>query len=225
MPEPIQVEFTTEGIEQVKAAFSEIAESSRRTSEGIKRNSENMSRSFRAVATDLTVFTSAGRSVLRLSETFGILTKEQTKATRTMLDMISASAGLISAIPTITGLLASETMAHWANTIAKWAEAHATAVLVGLTGVGLALVAAAIAAGAAVSAEGARSVSSISAPHLAGGGIVERPTFALIGERGPEAVVPLNRFAGSTIIINYPTFRNRSEMDYLLDRLKRMGMA
>jgi len=28
-------------------------------------------------------------------------------------------------------------------------------------------------------------------PHLAGGGIVDRPTLALIGERGPEAVVPL----------------------------------
>lgn len=28
-------------------------------------------------------------------------------------------------------------------------------------------------------------------PHLASGGIVDRPTLALIGERGPEAVVPL----------------------------------
>lgn len=30
-------------------------------------------------------------------------------------------------------------------------------------------------------------------PHLAAGGIVTRPTFALIGEAGPEAVIPLNR--------------------------------
>ena len=30
-------------------------------------------------------------------------------------------------------------------------------------------------------------------PHLAGGGIVTRPTLALIGESGPEAVVPLTR--------------------------------
>lgn len=28
-------------------------------------------------------------------------------------------------------------------------------------------------------------------PHLAGGGIVRQPTFALIGEAGPEAVIPL----------------------------------
>lgn len=30
-------------------------------------------------------------------------------------------------------------------------------------------------------------------PHLASGGIIDSPTLALIGERGPEAVVPLNK--------------------------------
>lgn len=40
-----------------------------------------------------------------------------------------------------------------------------------------------------------------SAPKLAKGGIVTRPTLALIGEAGPEAVVPLSRggFGGATI--------------------------
>lgn len=32
------------------------------------------------------------------------------------------------------------------------------------------------------------------APKLAAGGIVKRPTFSLVGESGPEAVVPLKRF-------------------------------
>lgn len=36
-------------------------------------------------------------------------------------------------------------------------------------------------------------------PHLAKGGIVRRPTLALIGERGPEAVVPLGRRTGGGI--------------------------
>lgn len=39
-------------------------------------------------------------------------------------------------------------------------------------------------------------------PQLATGGIVTQPTLALIGERGPEAVVPLNRangFGGTTV--------------------------
>lgn len=39
-------------------------------------------------------------------------------------------------------------------------------------------------------------------PKLAGGGVVTRPTIAMIGEAGPEAVVPLDRagFGGSTIV-------------------------
>lgn len=35
-------------------------------------------------------------------------------------------------------------------------------------------------------------------PHLASGGIVDSPTLALIGEDGPEAVVPLDRGVGET---------------------------
>lgn len=37
---------------------------------------------------------------------------------------------------------------------------------------------------------------------LAKGGIVTRPTVALIGEAGPEAVVPLGRFGGDKAILN-----------------------
>jgi len=36
-------------------------------------------------------------------------------------------------------------------------------------------------------------------PNLAKGGIVTSPTLAMIGEKGPEAVVPLGRGAGMTI--------------------------
>ena len=36
-------------------------------------------------------------------------------------------------------------------------------------------------------------------PHLAGGGIVTRPTLAMIGEAGPEAVIPLGRGGGSVV--------------------------
>lgn len=40
--------------------------------------------------------------------------------------------------------------------------------------------------------------TALSAVHLASGGIVSQPTFALIGEAGPEAVIPLSAFAGGT---------------------------
>ena len=44
-------------------------------------------------------------------------------------------------------------------------------------------------------------------PMLAQGGIVTGPTLAMIGERGPEAVIPLNRaggmgMGGNTITVN-----------------------
>jgi hypothetical protein len=42
----------------------------------------------------------------------------------------------------------------------------------------------------------ARFVGPGSHQQLAEGGIVRRPTFALIGEAGPEAVIPLNRVGG-----------------------------
>lgn len=48
-------------------------------------------------------------------------------------------------------------------------------------------------------------------PKLAMGGIVTRPTLALIGEAGPEAVIPLNRaggMGGNTFIVN-----NNTNMD------------
>jgi hypothetical protein len=44
-------------------------------------------------------------------------------------------------------------------------------------------------------------------PKLASGGIVTSPTLAMVGERGPEAVIPLNKSgSGITININGPTY-------------------
>jgi len=40
-------------------------------------------------------------------------------------------------------------------------------------------------------------------PHMAVGGIVRTPTLALIGEKGPEAVVPLNQMNGGPPVYNF----------------------
>jgi hypothetical protein len=43
----------------------------------------------------------------------------------------------------------------------------------------------------------------VRAPAMAAGGIVTRPTLALIGEAGPEAVVPLSQMGqGDSITVN-----------------------
>jgi len=65
-----------------------------------------------------------------------------------------------------------------------------TGILAGLT------IAAGVAQGIAVAAQ--------KPPALAEGGIVTKPTMALIGEAGPEAVVPLGKMGGGkTVVINF----------------------
>jgi len=44
----------------------------------------------------------------------------------------------------------------------------------------------------------------------AAGGIVNRPTFALIGEAGPEAVIPLDRSRGNESLPSASSFGSRS---------------
>jgi hypothetical protein len=58
-----------------------------------------------------------------------------------------------------------------------------------------------ISAGARSADWGGGGGHSVELPHMASGGIVTRPTLAMIGEAGPEAVVPLGRGGGGTTII------------------------
>jgi SLT domain-containing protein len=46
----------------------------------------------------------------------------------------------------------------------------------------------------------AKSALGAGVPKLAEGGIINRPTLAMIGEKGPEAVVPLAKGAGATTL-------------------------
>lgn len=54
-------------------------------------------------------------------------------------------------------------------------------------------------------------------PYMATGGIVTRPTLALIGEAGPEAVIPLNQLAAApggtqTVVINVYALTSNAEV-------------
>lgn len=58
---------------------------------------------------------------------------------------------------------------------------------------------------------------------MATGGIVRKPTNALIGESGPEAVIPLGSGGfGNNITINVTgnNFRSRDDINYLVDKVK-----
>ena len=55
---------------------------------------------------------------------------------------------------------------------------------------------------------------------LAAGGIVTRPTLAMIGEAGPEAVVPLDRMGGGMNVNVYVSGSVTSERD-LVESIRR----
>jgi hypothetical protein len=65
-------------------------------------------------------------------------------------------------------------------------------------------------------------------PALAEGGIVKRPTLALVGEAGPEAVIPLNRamgggMAGNTINITVTSANPDTVVQAIRDYTRRNG--
>lgn len=66
----------------------------------------------------------------------------------------------------------------------------------------------------------------VNVPRLAAGGIVTRPTLAVVGEKGPEAVIPLNQakgFGGNvTINFNNPIVRQDSDLRKIADQVSRI---
>ena len=58
-----------------------------------------------------------------------------------------------------------------------------------------------VSAGARAGGGGGGGGEGVSFPRMAAGGVVTRPTLAMIGEAGPEAVVPLGKGMGGTTII------------------------
>ena len=69
---------------------------------------------------------------------------------------------------------------------------------------------------------GGKGFSVPKIPLLADGGIVTGPTLAMIGERGPEAVIPLNRGGvGGNITVNvYSTLADATLPDKLVNALR-----
>ena len=58
-------------------------------------------------------------------------------------------------------------------------------------------------------------------PMLANGGIVTQPTLALIGEKGPEAVIPLDRNRGPQTATNVTINVNGGDPQSVVDALRR----
>ncbi len=74
-----------------------------------------------------------------------------------------------------------------------------------------------------------RKLAGAGIPAMAGGGIVTEPTLALIGEAGPEAVVPLSggggssvSFGGDTLHIGQINVRSEHDLDEIFRRWEEM---
>ena len=66
------------------------------------------------------------------------------------------------------------------------------------------------------------ATTGLAVPAMAEGGIVTRPTLALIGEAGPEAVIPLSRGGGQQVInieINNPVVDSSDSIDLLTEEI------
>lgn len=63
-------------------------------------------------------------------------------------------------------------------------------------------------------------ISEISLPRLAEGGLVMRPTLAMIGEQGPEAIIPLKQSGGGMVENHVHVYLNGDEVsDLVVERI------
>jgi len=70
-------------------------------------------------------------------------------------------------------------------------------------------------------------VHATAVPKLGAGGVVTRPTLAMIGERGPEAVVPLSRggYGGDSFKIGTVHVHGVENVDDLMEELRKKGRS
>lgn len=154
-----------------------------------------------------------------------------------MYSLASASANLMGELATMTGEIWLKMAEIIVNTVVQVVKVIVEAVNstlgpIGWLTAGLEIAALSIgAANAIAQIEASRkaldemksktATPTVNVPALGTGGIVTSPTFALVGERGPEAVIPLNRMQGNNVYveINNPVIRNNEDIDNLVQRI------
>lgn len=209
MSTSIDVPITTHltGQDQVTAGFRQMGQAADQTREKINANTRALmtgTASFIGYSTSLmSLFSrmqqgniSAGEAILQLTS-YSLQFGAQLMMLNTLYEKrlsLQAASALASARESASNAVATASV--WAKTAALKAETIAHGIKNALSGpTGWAIL-----AGATVAAAGVMSLAA-NIPKMAQGGVVNSPTLALIGERGPEAVVPLNSsgFGATTI--------------------------
>lgn len=196
MPEasPVNVSFTSDvsdlvdGAKQASSAMRDFSASSDSLSKSLRQSTTESRGVFRALIEARVAL----MSVENLTKDLGIQNQflnDTYKALNVTMDVAISLAAIMRAADL------AKAGAKWISAKAALAESAAQAGTISF-GAGIAIVAAA----------GLAAFAAVEGFHAAGafarGGVVSQPTLALIGEAGPEAVVPLNRaggFGGVTI--------------------------
>ena len=118
---------------------------------------------------------------------------------KTIVDFLAQQAVAFAMSKLFAGIAAKVAAVTGQAVAASWATAAAFVSLATLGGN-----AAPAAAGMATTVAFSHGLAQVGAgvPELAEGGIVDKPTLAVIGERGPEAVVPLDKMMGEQLTVN-----------------------
>ena len=246
----VTIRARLEGEEEVSSGFRRMGEASK-----------HMGAEIRSMGREIAVLGASGVAVARLGENFGVLSKEQAGAIREMGSMIALSGTVVRGLSYIAGASWTVTLAEKARAAAHgFADAMAAgiskvygAIVSALDAIASSSIATAIAekaraaahalahafegpAGWAILAGAAAMAATYVALaegyiKLAEGGIVYKPTFALIGEKEPEAVIPLSKitqtWAPKTNYINVTINAAATPAatgDAVIDSLRRAGV-
>jgi len=226
---PVAVEFTVEGLDQVKAAFGEVANSSTATKQVVEQDSKVMAAGLRVVGREIFIVAQTGRLVTEFAEQFGILDKEMANALGRGFNLISMMGGLATSLSMLARITQTAAAAEWMHVVALKAKAVAAAIAHGIASLGAAVP---IIAAAAVAATAIALAATAQVPSKqAGGPIYETGLYRL---HAGEYVLPspiLKTITGemktTNVNINIYGMSPReaeSTSEVIVDRLRRAGV-
>jgi len=213
---PVAVEFTVEGLEEVKAAFGEVAGASRETKQSVESDAKVMAAGLRLLGREIFIVAQTGRLVTEFAEQFGFLDKKMADALGRGFSLVSMMGGLMASLSMLARITQTAAAAEWMHVVALKAKAVAAAIAHGIASLGVALpiiAAAAVAAGAIALAATAQVPSEGGTPTMLRAGAYEH-----VPRQGSLTLVfdiHDNRFAS-----DYDADRVG---DRIVDRLRRAG--
>jgi len=228
---PVAVEFTVEGLEEVKSAFGEVSNASRETRQSVESDAKVMAAGMRILGREIFIVAQTGRLVTEFAEQFGFLDKEMARALGRGFNLISMMGGLMTSLGMLARMTQTAAAAEWMHTAALKAKAVAAAITHAITSLGVAVP---IIAAAAVAATAIALAATAQVPSKEHGGIIEKTGIYQL-HKG-ELVIPHGAYEHpplqQPLTLIFDVHDNRFASDYdadrtgdrIVDRLRRAGV-